>query len=210
MNISDQAKTILCFGDSITWGRVPLGERYERSKRWPNILQKELGESFEVISEGLPGRTLVAHDPAKPYKTGITHLSAILRTHRPLDLVIIMLGTNDTKDIYNLTAQDIGEHLKETITVTKKENIKNILVLCPPKIVVPASGELASEFVPGLRISEELPDVYMHIAKVEEVHFLNIQKFVEPSHLDGVHLDEEGNQKLAEVLKDEVLKILNA
>ena len=120
MIIKDEAKTILCYGDSNTWGAIPSSdERYQRSIRWPSALQNLLGSEFEIISEGLPGRTLVAHDPNKPHRTGITHLQTFLESSEPLSLVIIMLGTNDVKGIYNLSAADIAEHLNQTIKFIK-------------------------------------------------------------------------------------------
>jgi len=75
MQIKDSAKTIVCFGDSNTWGMMPrANKRYPRSMRWTNILQKLLGEEYEVVNEGLCGRTFVATDITRPQVTGITHL----------------------------------------------------------------------------------------------------------------------------------------
>ena len=109
-------KTILCYGDSNTWGNVPRSEeRYPKNIRWPGALQDLLGSNYEVISEGLCGRTLVAEEPTKPHRTGITHLQAIVESADPVDTTIIMLGTNDVKTTYNLTPSEIAEHLSQTI-----------------------------------------------------------------------------------------------
>ena len=116
MNTNPIAKIILCYGDSNTWGAIPYThQRFPINIRWVGILQDSLGTDYEIISEGLPGRTFSAHNPEIPRHTGIAHLDAILRSHCPLDLIIIMLGTNDVKSIYGLTAQDIADNLKETI-----------------------------------------------------------------------------------------------
>src|SRR5688572_27059842 len=119
MNIKDSAKTIVCYGDSNTWGRIPGGARYPRSVRWTGVLQNLLGEEYEVINEGLSARTLVAVDPQNPERTGITHLKSILLTHKPVDAIIVMLGINDIKSRFNLTANDIASHLEQTINLIK-------------------------------------------------------------------------------------------
>ncbi|MDP3962781.1 MAG: GDSL-type esterase/lipase family protein, partial [bacterium] len=107
--LKDSAKTILCYGDSNTWGAIPsAGQRYPRSVRWTGVLQNLLGDDYEVLSEGLCGRTFVASDPAKSHRIGITHLQALLETHDPIDFLIIMLGTNDVKSTYNLSPEDIA------------------------------------------------------------------------------------------------------
>ena len=88
-------KTILCYGDSNTWGLNPETlTRYAPDVRWPGILKQELGSDYAIIEEGLSGRTTVWDDPLEGYKNGKTYLSPCLNSHKPLDLVIIMLGTN--------------------------------------------------------------------------------------------------------------------
>jgi lysophospholipase L1-like esterase len=100
-------KTILCYGDSNTWGAVPLQsleliERFGRSERWTGVLQRELGQAYEVIAEGCNGRTTVWEDPIEGYKNGKEYLIPCLDSHQPLDLVIIMLGTNDLKARFSI------------------------------------------------------------------------------------------------------------
>jgi lysophospholipase L1-like esterase len=91
-------KSVLCFGDSITWGYVPLtAGRLLRAERWPGILQKSLGESYYVIKEGLNGRASVFDEPFRDGRNARTTLLAVLESHAPLDLLIIMLGTNDLR-----------------------------------------------------------------------------------------------------------------
>ena len=91
-------KTILCYGDSNTWGYNPATtERSSRDERWTGILRRELDDGYLVIEEGLNGRTTVWDDPIEGYKNGKEYLIPCLETHKPLDLVIIMLGTNDLK-----------------------------------------------------------------------------------------------------------------
>ena len=98
-------KTVVCFGDSNTWGYMPSGEgRYPFEKRWTTIVQRELGDNYFVIPEGLNGRTTVFEDPVEGDKSGLSHLSTILETHKPMDLIVILLGTNDLKNRFGLNA----------------------------------------------------------------------------------------------------------
>ena len=102
-------KTILCFGDSNTWGFPPdCGARYDRKTRWPGVLQDALGDACYVIEEGLPGRNTVWDDPVEGGKNGLKQLVPIIHSHMPLDLVIIMLGTNDFKNRFSVSPLDIS------------------------------------------------------------------------------------------------------
>ena len=112
-------KTILCYGDSNTWGAKPIlklgsPDRYQYEVRWTTVLQNQLGNDYHIIAEGLNGRTSTFDDPIEgAHKNGKRYLFPCLETHAPLDLVIIMLGTNDLKSRLGLTAWDIacGTHL---------------------------------------------------------------------------------------------------
>lgn len=199
MEIKDSAKTIVCYGDSNTWGQVPKKDRYPRSIRWTNILQKILGDEYEIISEGLPGRTFVSVNQTKPYLTGITHLKSIIETHNPIDLMIIMLGTNDVKLMYNLTAEDIAKNLEETIIFVQKD-IKDILVICPPEIIIPENNDLNPEFVRGPEISKKLPPLYKTIAEKYGCKFLDANEHIKSSKIDGFHWDESEHAKFAEAV----------
>ena len=101
-------KTILCFGDSNTFGYVPgTGGRYAREVRWPCRMAQILGEGYEVVAEGLSGRTTVFSDYIEPYRAGIEQIVPIVQSHAP-DALVVMLGTNDTKTRYHVCAQEIG------------------------------------------------------------------------------------------------------
>jgi lysophospholipase L1-like esterase len=111
-------KTVLCFGDSNTWGCMPLTgpeppRRYGPSRRWPGVLRRELGDGHWVVEEGLNGRTTVWDDALEPHRNGRDLLLPSLLTHQPVDLVIVMLGTNDLKRRFGLGARDIaaGAHV---------------------------------------------------------------------------------------------------
>ena len=107
----------MCYGDSYTWGYVPSSDhdRFPSDVRWTGILQKELGENFEVIEEGLNGRTLVSDDPrlGKEGRNGKEYLLPCLDSQDPLDLVILFLGTNELKDIFTMSADEIGQTVEK-------------------------------------------------------------------------------------------------
>lgn len=98
---------VCCYGDSNTWGyEASTEDRLQRWRRWPGVMQRELGDDVHVIEEGLNGRTTVFEDPFEPGRNGMAHLPVVLKTHAPLDLVVIWLGTNDLFVPGGLTAQD--------------------------------------------------------------------------------------------------------
>ncbi len=102
-------KTILCYGNSNTWGAVlGTGERYAPFIRWTGVLAQELGAMYRVIEEGPNGRTTLWDDPIEGYKNGKEYLIPCLESHRPIDLVVMMLGTNDLKIRFSVPAYDIA------------------------------------------------------------------------------------------------------
>ena len=110
---------ILCFGDSNTFGTNPCGGRWSRDVRWPGALQQRLGPAYYIIEEGLGGRTTVIEDTLEPDKNGRRHLPVALRSHRPLDLVILMLGTNDMKHRFSLLPADLARGAAELGTLER-------------------------------------------------------------------------------------------
>ncbi len=104
-------KTILCYGDSNTWGSDPeTGDRFPEDTRWPGVVRRTLGDGYHVIEEGLPGRTTVREDPIEgEHKNGRAYLRPCLESHRPIDLVTLMLGTNDLKQRFGSSASDIAQ-----------------------------------------------------------------------------------------------------
>ena len=103
-------KTVLCFGDSNTWGYVPgsVGERFSPDIRWPRRVASALGGEWDVISEGLSGRTATMDSPVADGRNGLTYLLPCLHSHAPIDVVVIYLGTNDAGDRYSLPAETIA------------------------------------------------------------------------------------------------------
>ncbi len=217
MNTNSEAKRILCFGDSNTWGHVPMGmakKRYSIKERWPGILQKKLGKSYEVIEEGLGGRLTAFDDPRPefPERNGLKSLPAILETHLPLDLVIIMLGTPDTKEMLGFDVNKIKEGMKKLILTVK--DFKTLDGTSPPKIliVVPPivddqAGFASKLFKGGTAKSKQLVDSYKKLAEEENIFYLNPTDQIKVDKEDGVHIDSGGHRKLSELVYRKVLEI---
>ena len=211
-------KRILCFGDSNTWGYDPRGGRYDEEIRWPMRLQGLLGDGFAVVEEGFSGRTCVYDDPIEGgYKSGATYLPPCLMSHNPLDLVIIMLGTNDTKRRFNLTPMTVGEGMMQLVRLTRlyavdgQGNPPKVLVVAPPPIrdnlMKSRHGECFGE--QAIAVSKGLAAEYARIAKLLRCEFFDAASWAEVSAVDAVHLTREGHLGLAEGLFRKLTQILN-
>lgn len=217
MNINNKAQRILCYGDSNTWGWVPLGlglQRYSIEKRWPGILQGLLGKNYEVIEEGLGGRTTMFDDPRPefPDRNGLKILPIILETHLPLDLVILMLGTTDTKEMLHLSSGKIVEGMQGLVRAIKTHKVLNgfsvprILIVVPP--LVKEETDFALELFKGAsQKTTELIEAYKKLAESEQVFYLDPTALVKVNNAEGLHLDLESQQKLAELISEKIRKI---
>ena len=201
-------KTILCFGDSNTWGYIPGSDkkRYPKGVRWTSVLQNLLGASYEVISEGLSGR-VIKSSKASPHKNGMSYILPCLLSHDPVDTVILMLGTNDVKHKYELSPEDIAKNLEEKISIIKNSEIENrdevkIIIVCPPPIVE-AQNEWHHLF--NMDAMVHLQKHYRDVAVKYGCAYINAGEYISSSPLDGVHFDEKAHLKLAEVLKEIIL-----
>lgn len=205
-----QQVRILCYGDSNTWGYISFSNhlRYGNDKRWTKVLANLLGDNFEVIEEGLNSRTLISNDlrPGKEGKNGYEYLIPCLDTHDPIDLVILMLGTNELKNTYNKSAKEIGELLEEyfvkTILNRKsqfKESYPKLLIVTPP--VINEYTEYCkkdNKYLGATEKSKQLNTIYEELAKKYNCYFLNNDGL--DAGIDGAHLTEESHKKLAELL----------
>lgn len=210
-------KTILCYGDSNTFGYMPLtGARYRMNERWPCLLAERLGGGYHVIEEGCSGRTTVRDDPAEPWKNGLTYLRACLHTHKPLDIVILMLGSNDLKICFHASPSEIAEGAGVLIRVIqeflmeKQGSVPQIILVSPPALGEDISS---SPFYGGedgfdeesLTKSKEFPEYYRRIADRYGCAFVDAARFVCASAEDQLHLTAGGHAALAEALYDGVL-----
>ena len=184
-------KTVLCFGDSNTWGYSPLdGSRHPHDVRWTGVLQRLLGSDYLVIEEGLNGRTNVTNEEERPIRSGLDVLPVLLESHRPLDLVVIMLGTNDLKHDFNLSAEEIADGARQVC----RSVIDCEYLVDPPQILLisPTHIELMTEeeqdiFIGAIEKSRELARHYQVVAEDLGIHFLDASKIVVKTDLDGVH-----------------------
>lgn len=196
-------KNILCYGDSNTWGYTPgTGERFSSTQRWPCILQQSLGKTFHIIEAGLNGRTTVFDDPGKDGRNGLAGLGPLLKSCPPLDLVILMLGTNDLKHHLGVSAVETArgiERLVEEIELRSaglKPESTQILIISPPGIETSSQSQ-DPLFRGALEKMREFPRLFAEVANNKACHFLDAAQFVNPSPIDGVHLDAEGHACLA-------------
>jgi len=206
-------KRILCYGDSNTWGYDPAtGERFPAPVRWTGVLQRELGEEYLIIEEGLNGRTTVWDDPIEGYKNGKSYLIPCLASLRPLDLVIIMLGTNDLKKRFSLSAYDIANGAGVLVDVVNKsaawpgERTPAVLLVAPPPVV--ALSGFAEMFEGAEAKSRGFSPHYRRVAELYGCHFLDAGDTAVSSPLDGIHLEAEGHAKLGQALAIAVRSIL--
>ena len=215
-------KNILCFGDSNTYGFIPaVGGRYDRDTRWTALLSKLLGEDYYVIEEGLNGRTNAFDDPLDfdDTKNGRKMLPTILNSHIPLDLVIIMLGSNDSKLRFNATAYDIAKaqaRLGEMATkITAEKNFDGKpakVLLISPIHVGPGMADTSpfrAEFGErSIFLTKELAANVEEFAKATGAYFFDAASVAEPSPIDSLHLDEAGHKALAEALAAKIKEII--
>ncbi|WP_026526872.1 GDSL-type esterase/lipase family protein [Butyrivibrio sp. VCD2006] len=200
-------KQVLAFGDSNTWGLIPGTTPYERypwGVRWTSILQ-EKRKDVRVIEEGLCGRTTIFEDELRPGRKGINSLSVLLESHYPIDSAIIMLGTNDCKSFYNVSANTIGKGIEKCLDVLE-EYVKpeNILLISPINLGADVwKPEKDPEFDKrSVETSKKLKDVYKRIADKKGVKFLAASDYVDPSDIDNEHMDVNSHRVFADVVND--------
>ena len=213
-------KRILCYGDSNTWGfnsapildgRLP--ERFDENTRWTSLLQKKLGSDYRVFEGGYNGRTTVFTDPTLDCCNGFEYLPVVFGTCDPLDLVIIMLGTNDSRDQF-VHGSDLIVRGMERLLVLQKELIAKsfnpgckILVLAPPKADPTVIAPLAYK-KEWADIISELPPKYEALCERMGVFFASAYDWAEVSPADGLHFSAKGHAAFAENLEGVVRSIL--
>lgn len=198
-------RQIMCFGDSNTYGYKPdQTGRYDETVRWTGRLQNKFGKEANIIEEGLCGRTTVFMDEFREGRRGIDTIGCVMETHNPIDILVIMLGTNDCKTRYGASAGTIAKGLEQVIEKAKEKATKGfkLLILSPIHL-----GKNVGEagFDPEFdQKSEEtalqLAEAYQKVAEKFQAEFLDAARFASPSGTDREHLDEEGHRKLAEAV----------
>jgi lysophospholipase L1-like esterase len=192
-------RVILCYGDSNTHGTKPMATlddmgRFGPTERWPGVLAAALGAGWRVIEEGHPGRTTVHPDPvAGVHKNGFAVLPAILESHRPIDMVVLMLGTNDLKARFQVPPVEIAVSTERLVLTIAQSGCgpglaaPAVLVVCPPPVL--EAGCLAEIFGGGAARSARLPGFLEPVAARHAAGFLDAGRVIASSALDGVHFD---------------------
>jgi lysophospholipase L1-like esterase len=209
-----QMRRVLCFGDSNTWGAaaVPRPDgRYGEEERWPGVLSALLGKEWRVVEEGLSGRTTVHCDPIEgAWLNGSRYVLPCLRSHRPLDAVVIMLGTNDLKSRFNVSAREIAASVATLVAIARSAEAgpslaaPQLLLVCPPPLL-DHHGEcphFADLFRGGHAKSLELPERFAEMARENEVELLDAGSVIRSSAFDGVHLDPEDHRLLGRAVAE--------
>lgn len=198
-------KQILCFGDSNTYGLIPATkDRYDWNTRWTGILSKKIEKNgYRVVEEGLCGRTTIFEDATRKGRKGADLLPIILETHKPIDTVVLMLGTNDCKTAYGATAEKIGSGIELLIKQIKDSDPDiNIILVSPIELGEGVWEEgFDTEFNENsVEVSKQLPEVYRKIAEKYDADFVAASEYARPSSADREHLNEFGHRKLAEAI----------
>ena len=210
----DLVRTVLCYGDSNTWGSDPeTGERFPEDVRWPGVLAEALGDGYRVIEEGLPGRTTVWDDPIEgDHKNGRTYLRACLESHRPIDLITLMLGTNDLKARFGTSASDIAQGAASLAEIMLRsgcgpEGGAPVVVLISPPAVATLT-DMAQMFEGAEAKSRQFPEHYGRFAEQNGCEFLDASEVIVSSEADGIHLDAGEHRKLGEAVAGRIRQIL--
>ena len=209
-------KSILAFGDSLTWGvNAATDQRHAFETRWPNVLGSALGGKARVYEEGMNGRTTVFPDPTTTAeRNGAVALPILLTTHQPLDLVIIMLGTNDIKYANRCTAFDASLGMERLIKLVKLHdfsrgyNVPQILIMAPPCLVKTKNEWFNELWGHAFDESKRFADHYSRVAQEQDVHFFDAGSVAQADPIDGGHLDAHNTVAIGMALVPHVKRIL--
>lgn len=209
-------RNIVIYGDSNTWGFEPaVGRRYPHDQRWGGVLRHALGSAYWVNEEGLNGRTTVHPDPVDgEYKNGYATLEAILHTHKPIDLLVFLLGTNDLKARFTVSPQEIAMSMGRLVKLAKRTETgldgqsPRILLMAPAKLA-PLEGTIY-ETIFGSQAqakSYELGKYYREQAQLLDVDFIDVSEHVVSSTVDGIHWELSEHSKLGFVVAKSIQTI---
>ena len=211
-----EIKSVLCFGDSNTYGVNPdTEERFNRDERWTGILSSLLGPKYYVIEEGYNGRTTCFSGDSDPNRSGYKALDIILKSHVPLDLIIIMLGTNDFKAQYSMTAKVSANAIKKLIekirkyAISENKKVPEILIVSPIMMGDDIENSRFWECGNKERIElQKVPAGYHQVACMMNCHFFDASS-VATAGSDMLHMTRESHKALAESFAEIVKEILD-
>ncbi len=213
-------KTIVCFGDSNTWGYMPGTDalRFAPDVRWPGVMRAALGDGFTVIESALNGRTTVFDDPLMVDRNGRRHLPTVLETHAPIDLLIIALGVNDLKQYFNLRADDIaaGAGVLAQLALDSDAGPQvdggrtspGVALVCPVRPVA-AREAFGHKFDGAVERSADMPRAFAEVAQTLGVPWFDAGAVAKADDLDGVHLDADAHAALGRAMAEFVRGVLD-
>ena len=200
---------ILVYSDSLSWGIVPGTRRRQPFEaRWPGVMEialKEQRHSVRVIEDCLNGRRTVWEDPFKPGRNGLVGLAQRIEINSPLDLVMLMLGTNDFQSMHPHSAFHAAQGIAALVAAIRQAPIEPgmpvppILVIAPPPILIPR-GPIAPKFAGAAEKSAGLSEAYRTIASELGCHYFDAGAVTGASAVDGIHLDADQHQSLGKAL----------
>lgn len=211
------SKTILCFGDSNTWGFIPGSDcdRYAPEVRWPGVMARALGEGYRVVEEAQNGRMTAWDDPCEPFisKCGAEHLPIVLESQKPIDLAILMLGTNDLKKHMNHDAHAIADGMGALVDIVLASDSgpdkqpPRVLLISPVPVADGTCpfGHLFDEAGP---LSQDLPDAYREVAEDRGVSFLEAGAHAACPDTDCIHIDDQGHREIGLAMAGTVRDLL--
>lgn len=201
-------KRILCYGDSNTWGYDAFtDDRFPEQIRWTGQLASLLNKDYTIIEEGLCGRTTTFDDPLNEGMNGLSYLYPCMMSHSPLDLLIVMLGTNDCKARFSLTPRNIACGMKRLLSKALQtpawRKTPQILLIAPGAIEPECENSpVADEMGICADRSSKLADEYKKIADELHIDFINANSFVKMNTLDYMHLDQDSHHLLAKKIQE--------
>ena len=211
-------RTVLCYGDSNTHGTLPMASpeamgRLGPDERWPGVLAAALGPGWRVVEEGLPGRTTVHPDPIEGvHKNGLAALPIALESHRPLDLVVLMLGTNDLKARFSLVPEDIAAGIERLVLAVGTSAAgpelaaPKLLLVAPPPVI--EAGCLAAMFTGGAAKSARFGELYGAVARRHRVACLDAGTVIRSDAAEGIHFGAGEHAKLGRAVAGAVATLL--
>ena len=214
-------KNIMCYGDSLTWGWIPVKEgspthRYPFERRWTGVMAEALGPGYHIVEEGLSARTTSLDDPNDPRLNGANYLPTAIASHLPLDLVVVMLGTNDTKSYFRRTPYEIangmaklvGQILTSAGGVGTPYPAPKALIIAPPALTPMPDPWFEGMFGGGHEKSRELAKHYSALAAFFKIDFLDAGELITTDGVDGIHFTEQNNADLGNAVAEKVRAIL--
>ena len=208
---------ILCFGDSLTWGWMPTAgapptQRYELEQRWPGVMLEALGDGYEIVEEGLSGRTTEVDDPLDPRLNAAAYLPSALASHLPLDLVIVMLGTNDTKRIFDRSAFQISHGISRLMGmisgcgggVGTSYSAPQAMLVAPPVLGDLAHPWQAAKYEGARQKTQEMATLYAAFADYTNIAFIDAGSVISTDGCDGIHLTAQNNIDLGRAIAGKV------